>query len=273
MLLNQLIRINEAGIVAPSVNFGLMEQQETNQKLCEGFVFNYDREKPIESTIGVLEALRSSYDGRNHENIHLLVQQYGKGKSHFAVTIANYFSKLADSPEIEGILHQVEIATGGRTNALAERLRLYKNQGRHLVLCLSGDRSGDIKKQFLQSLLRVLEAEGITDSVAQHICSEPLNYLQGLSSDQRERAETYLEEEGSADGDVNSITQQLRKSNPAVISTVSKLAKHLTGFVPDWNTNVDIEGILKDLITNHCSGEEPRFQGILILFDGRSSRG
>jgi hypothetical protein len=266
MLLNQLIRINEAGIVADSVNFGLMEQLETNQKLCEGFVFNYDKEKPTESTIGVLEALRSSYDSRSHANVHLLVQQYGKGKSHFAVTIANYFSKLANSPEVEGILQQVENATG-RTNALAERLRLYKNQGRHLVLCLSGDRGGDIKKQFLQSLLGVLEAEGITDSVAQHICNEPLNYLQGLSSDQRERAETYLEEEGSADGDVNSITQQLRKNNPAVIQTLSKLAKHLTGFVPDWSINVDIEEILKDLIITHCSGENPRFQGILILFD------
>ncbi len=46
MLLNQLVRINEAGIVADSVNFGLMEEQETNQKLCEGFVFNYDKDKP-----------------------------------------------------------------------------------------------------------------------------------------------------------------------------------------------------------------------------------
>jgi hypothetical protein len=266
MLLNQLIRINEAGIVANSVNFDLMEQLETNQKLCEGFVFNYDKEKPTESTIGVLDALRSSYDSRSHANVHLLVQQYGKGKSHFAVTIANYFSKLANSPEVEGILQQVENATG-RSNPLAERLRLYKQQGRHLVLCLSGDRGGDIKKQFLQSLLRVLEAEGITDSVAQHICSEPLNYLQGLSSDERKRAETYLEEEGSADGDVNSITQQLRKNNPAVIQTLSKLAKHLNRYVPDWNINVDIEEILKDLIITHCSGENPRFQGILILFD------
>lgn len=64
MLLNRLVRINEAGIVADSVNCSLMEQLETNQKLCEGFVFNYDKDKPEESTVGVLEALRSSYDSR-----------------------------------------------------------------------------------------------------------------------------------------------------------------------------------------------------------------
>lgn len=268
MLLNQLVRINEAGIVADSVNFGLMEQPDTNQKLCEGFVFNYDKDKSEESTVGVLEALRSSYDSRNQANVHLLVQQYGKGKSHFAVAIANYFSKPANSPEVQGILTAIENAAG-RNSAIAQRLQAYKKYGRHLVICLSGDRLGDIRKQFLQTLLKTLEAEGIKDSVAQHICSEPLSYLQGLYANPRERvrAEEYLESIGSPDGDLDSITQQLRKSNPAVIPTLKNLAKHLIGFVPDWNINVDIEEILKDLIKTHCSGENPRFQGILILFD------
>ena len=268
MLLNQLVTIDETGIVADSVNFGLMEEQDTNQRLCEGFVFNYDKSKPEESTVGVLEALRSSYDSRNQANVHLLIQQYGKGKSHFAVAIANYFSKPADSVEVESILRKVENSTG-ENSAIAQRLRSYKKYGRHLVLCLSGDRAGDIRKQFLQSLLKALEAEGITDSIAQHICSEPLNYLQGLYANprERERAEAYLESIGSPDGDLDSITHQLRKSNPAVIPTLKDLARHLVGFVPDWNVNIDLEEILKDLITTHCSGETPRFQGVLILFD------
>jgi len=268
MLLNQLVRINEAGIVADSVNFGLMEQPEINQKLCEGFVFNYDKDKREESTVGVLDALRSSYDTRSHANVHLLIQQYGKGKSHFAVAIANYFSKPADSPEVQGILTAVENAAGC-TNSTAESLRTYKKGGRHLVICLSGDRPGDIRKQFLQALLKTLAVEGITDSVAQHICSEPLSYLQGLYANpqERERAEAYLESIGSPDGNLDSITQQLQKSNSAVIPTLKNLAKHLVGFVPDWNVNVDIEEILKDLITTHCLGENSRFKGVLILFD------
>ncbi len=268
MLLNQLVRINEAGIVADSVNFGLMEEPETNQKLCEGFVFNHDKDKPEESTVGVLEALRSSYDSRSQANVHLMVQQYGKGKSHFAVAIANYFSKPADSPEVKGILHQVEIAAGGNS-AIAQKLQSYKKYGRHLVICLSGDRGGDIRKQFLQALIKALEAEGIEGAIAQHICRDPLNYLQGLYANprDRERAEEYLESIGSPDGDLDSIAQQLRKSNPAVIPTLKNLVKHLVNVIPDWNANIDVEGILNDLITPHCSGENSRFQGILILFD------
>ena len=228
MLLNQLVRINEAGTVADAVNFGLMEEPETNQKLCEGFVFNHDKDKPEESTVGVLEALRSSYDSRSQANVHLLIQQYGKGKSHFAVAIANYFSKPADSPEVKGILHQVEIAAGGNS-AIAQRLQSYKKYGRHLVICLSGDRGGDIRKQFLQALIKALEAEGIEGAIAQHICRDPLNYLQGLYANprDRERAEEYLENIGSPDGDLDSIAQQLRKSNPAVIPTLKNLVKHL----------------------------------------------
>lgn len=268
MLLNQLVTIDETGIVADSVNFGLMDEQDTNQRLCEGFVFNYDKIKPEESTVGVLEALRSSYDSRNQANVHLLIQQYGKGKSHFAVAISNYFSKPADSVEVESILRKVENSTG-ENSAIAQRLRSYKKYGRHLVLCLSGDRAGDIRKQFLQTLLKVLKCEGITDSIAQHICSEPLKYLQGLYANpqERDRAEAYLERISSPDGDLDSIMQQLRKSNPAVIPTLKDLAKHLVGFVPDWNVTIDLEEILKDLIQTHCSGENSRFQGILILFD------
>jgi hypothetical protein len=268
MLLNQLVTIDETGIVASSVSFSLMEEQDTNQRLCEGFVFNYDNSKPEESTVGVLEALRSSYDSRNQANVHLLVQQYGKGKSHFAVAIANYFSKSADSVEVESILRKVENSTG-ENSAIAQRLRSYKKYGRHLVLCLSGDQASDIKKQFLQALLKVLKGEGITDSIAQHICSAPLKYLQRLYANpqERDRAEAHLESIGSPDGDLDSITQQLRKSNPAVIPTLKDLAKHLVGFVPDWNVTIDLEEILKDLIQTHCSGENPRFQGILILFD------
>ena len=266
MLLSQLVKIDETGIVADSVNFGLMEDKETNQKLCEGFVFNYDKDKPEESTVGVLEALRRSYDSRNQANVHLLVQQYGKGKSHFAVAIANYFNKLADSPEIEGILGKVENAAG-ESSAIAQGLRSYKKYGRHLVVCLSGDSDiTDLKKQFLQSLLKTLEAEGISDSIAQHICSEPLSYLQSLSTEQRERAEHYLEST-SPDDNLDSITEQLQKNNPGVILTLNALAKHLTGFVPDWNTNIEIEKILQDLIATHCSGENSRCRGILILFD------
>ncbi|XHX78439.1 MAG: hypothetical protein RBJ76_29155 [Stenomitos frigidus ULC029] len=96
--------------------------------------------------------------------------------------------------------------------------------------------------------------------------------MQKISEDvkERERTEAYLENIGSSDGNLDSIIQQLQKNNPAVINTARNLVAYIKDVDVedlDFTPNIDIEGILKDLITTHCLGEKPRFQGILILFD------
>ena len=116
MDLRSLVRVNDEALVADSVNFEMMEDAEKNLRLCQGFVFNYDQRKPKESTAGVLDLLRRSFFSRSEPNVHLIVQDYGKGKSHFALAIANYFRKPADSPEVQGILHQLDIATEGKAS-------------------------------------------------------------------------------------------------------------------------------------------------------------
>jgi hypothetical protein len=178
MLLNPLVKINEEGLVANAVSFDLMDDPDKNLRLCRGFVFNYDPDpkKTKSSTVGVLDALRRSFHSPSEPNIHLMVQDYGKGKSHFALAVANFFKKPYESPEVQGVLQQVEYATTS-TSGILESLRLYKQRGRHLVICLSGDKAIDLKKHFLQALRKALESEGITDSIAQQICKQPLEYL------------------------------------------------------------------------------------------------
>ncbi|BAY08112.1 hypothetical protein [Calothrix sp. NIES-2098] len=269
MLLNQLVEINEKGSIASSVNFGMMDDSQKNLSLCESFIFNYDQAKPELSTVGILDAVRRSYHSANQPNIHLMIQQYGKGKSHFAIAIANFFQKPFHSPEIQGILSQIEKATSGKSQAVVEGLKLFKQNQRHqhLVICLSGDIGGDIRKQFLQQLVKSIEAQGIQDSLAQHICSEPLRYLESLNPENRAKAEQYLRSIGNPDGDVNSLIRFLRENNSGVISTVKKLAFQITGFTPDFTADINVQIILEDLIKNYCTGETARFQGILILFD------
>ncbi|MEH2192590.1 MAG: hypothetical protein V7K98_08095 [Nostoc sp.] len=269
MLLNQLVEINEKGSIASSVNFGMIDDSENNLSLCESFIFNYDPTKPESSTVGILDAVRRSYHSANQPNIHLMIQQYGKGKSHFAIAIANFFQKPFQSQEVQEILSQVEKATSGKSQAVLEGLKLFKQNQRHqhLVICLSGDTGGDIRKQFLQQLVKSLEVEGIQDSLAQHICSEPLRYLESLNPENRAKVEKYLQSIGNPDSDLNSLIRLLRENNSGVISTVKKLAFEITGFTPDFTADVNIQAILEDLITNHCTGQNAHFQGILILFD------
>jgi hypothetical protein len=269
MLLNQLVEINEKGSIASSVNFGMLDDLEKNLPLCESFIFNYDSTKPELSTVGILDAVRRSYHSANQPNIHLMIQQYGKGKSHFAIAVANFFQKPFHSQEVQGILSQVEKATSAKNQAISEGLKLFKQNQRHqhLVICLSGDIGGDIRKQFLQQLVKNLEEAGIHDSLAHHICSEPLRYLETLNSENRAKAEKYLQSNGNPDGDLNSLIRLLRENNSGVISTVKKLAFEITAFTPDFTADINIQAILEDLIKSYCTGEYAHFQGILILFD------
>ena len=268
MLLNELFRINEAGLVADAVNFDMMADEEKNLHLCQGFIFNYDHGKPRESTVGVLDALRRSYHSRNEPNVHLLVQDYGKGKSHFALVIANFFKQPYENPEVQGILQQVELATAATSSAVLENFKAYKQRSKkHLVICLSGER-GDLKQLFLRSLRQALEAEGITNSIAQRVCAEPIRYLEGLNLQQLAIAEAYLESIGNPNGDVQALIQLLREDNYHIIPTVIDISRELTGGYPiDFEADLNLEDILDDLIKMLCSGENRRFDGILILLD------
>ncbi|MEA5499189.1 hypothetical protein VB834_16840 [Limnoraphis robusta Tam1] len=269
MLLSQFVEINEKGIVANAVSLNMIDHPEKNGSLCEGFILNYDSKKPTLSTVGILDVLRRSFHSRTEPNIHLIIQQYGRGKSHFAVAIANFFKQSYSSPEVEGILHQVKVASAKTSPAIAEGLEGYKRtvKNNHLVICLSGDRGGNIRKHFLQQLLKTLEEAGVKNTIAQHICSEPLKYLKGLDVNERQKAEKYLQSLEISQGDLSTIIKLLEENNPTVIQIVIDLAKEIARLTPDFSVDIDIEAILSDLIENLCSGENCRFQGILILFD------
>ncbi|CAD5914954.1 hypothetical protein [Planktothrix agardhii] len=267
MQLHQIVRINESGIVANAVNFGMMADADKNLKLCQGFIFNYNQGYPKSSTLGVLDAIQKSYQSVNQANIHLFVQDYGKGKSHFALVAANYFKQLLDSPEVEGILDQIKIASE-HNQGIVEDLKTYKKRNpKHLVICISGDDGLDLKQIFLRSLGQTLETEGITDSLAQQMCQKPLEYLTQLTESQKEIANQYLEN-NDYQGDLDSIIELLNQDNYRVVSTVKSISGELNnGFTIDFKTDLSVEKILEELINELCSGANAKYSGILILFD------
>lgn len=268
MRLRDIVEINQSGLVADAVNLKMMADDSKNLPLCQGFVFNYDAEKQKRSTLGVLDALRESFHSTSSLNVHLMVQDFGKGKSHFALTLANFFKKPFDSPEIEGILHQVNFATSGKTNALHEKLKAYKKRSKtHLVICISGEVATDLNKMVLRGLRQALEDHGIGDAIAQHIIQKPLAYLKGLSREKRKQAEQYLEEIDQPYGDLDTTIELLGEDNYDIIPTVVDLSERLEEFPYNFEYNLDIEKIIEDVIQSLCTGENRRFEGVLILLD------
>ncbi|MBR8827708.1 MAG: hypothetical protein DSM107014_07340 [Gomphosphaeria aponina SAG 52.96 = DSM 107014] len=268
MQLFQVVRINEAGLVANAVDFGMMADKEKNLRLCKGFVFNYNKSNYKASTLGILDAVWKSYGEEKVSNIHLMVQDYGKGKSHFALTLANFFKQPEDSPEVKGILTQMEIAVGNN-QAMVGKIREEKQvKKRHLVICLSGDRSLDLRQIFLRGVRNTLEEEGITESNVIEICKKPLEYLESLSEEEQAIANEFLKQTESTWENVATLIEFLKQDNYRVIRTVKDISRQLNkGFAIDFETDLNIEEILENLIKNLCAGENPAYQGVLILFD------
>lgn len=269
MLLRQLVEINPKGSLRRSVNFDMMCDPDENLALCEDFIFNYDKDKPTESTVGVLDALRASYDSRSYPNIHLVVQLYGKGKSHFAVAIANYFKQSAESREVQAILEQIDSAAASNSPP-AERLHAFKSRGRHLVICLSGDNGGNLKQQFLEAIIHKLkEEDGIIGTLAQRLCANPLKFLEALTDADRNRADDYLESHPSYSVNLQQLTRALQNNKYEYVEIVRDLSRQFNkgGFASDFETDLDVQAVLADLIETLCTGENRRFLGVLIVFD------
>jgi len=266
MRLRDIVEIDQQGLVADAVNLSMMADQDKNLPLCRGFVFNYDAAQPKGSTLGVLIALRESFHSANNPNIHLMVQDFGKGKSHFALTVANFFKQPAESTEVEGILKRIEFAT---TQTIYEKFKAYKTRSKpHLVLCISGESSTDLGKALIQSLQTALEDQGIGDTLAQHFIQDPLNYLQDLSAPDRQAAEAFLENSDSFEGDLASLIDDLQAGQYDLIPIVKDLSAHLNkGRAFDFQLNLDVESMFDEVVQEFCTGENRRFEGILILFD------
>ena len=268
--IRQLVKINEAGLVADAVNFDMIAKEQENRRLCQGFVFNYNSKAPKSSTVGVLDALRQSYHSPTQPNVHLLVQDYGKGKSHFGLVVANFFQQPYHSPEVKGILKQLRIATSNTKHgdAVLASLSGYKKRSKkHLVICLTGEQV-DLKKLFLSQLRQALEAEGITDSIAAQLCDRPRQYLEQLQGIHLQKAEQYLESIGNPNGDVKHLINCLKEDNYKIIPKVIDISRQLTGgYAIDFEADLNIEAILTEIINKHCTRENRSFEGILILLD------
>jgi hypothetical protein len=266
MLLNQLVEINQQGFVARAVSFGLMDDVEKNKKLCQGFVFNHDNDtnRVKETTVGILDAIRYSFYSQSKPNVHLIVQEYGKGKSHFALTVANFFKLPHEREEVQGILKQLKYATS-ENNATLEALTAYKQRGRHLVICLSAEDVTDMRKHFFQVLNKELEANGVTGAIAQQICLEPLQFLQKLDNTERIKAEDYLRDNLSTS--LSDLEKRLAENDFQAIPKVKQVCVYIKGINPDFSSNIQVKEIIDDLISKLCKVENAPFQGILILFD------
>ena len=218
------------------------------------------------SSIGLLGEIVDRFMEAPLENRLAAIANYGHGKSHLALALANYFSRPFASQETQTVLDKLARAVNDR--ALAGRFRDFKeSRGEFLVVRLRGDVPRGLKEQFLTGLERALaEHEATIGAEMPFWYKLAESGLNSLNTEDQRRANAFLETHHL---DVPQFIDQLQKRRD-VYQLCVQLFTHLhNGMPPNLGGAVSLKDAVNWAARTFCTNGP--LGGMLILFDEFSS--
>ena len=116
------------------------------------------RYKPIASHRKAFERIAGALDNKD-KRAYLITGNYGTGKSHLCLMLANYFAYPADQPDVDQFLHNYADKDPGT----AKELRARRQKGRFLVALCDYDSTDDFGEVVLRAVLDPLQEAGLMD--------------------------------------------------------------------------------------------------------------
>jgi len=137
------------------------------------------RYKPIVSHRKAFEKVAGALDSKD-KRVYLITGNYGTGKSHLCLMLANYFAYSPDQPDIAQFLENY----ASEDTAAADKLRARRSKGCYLVALCDYDRPDDFGEVVLRAVLDPLQEAGLTD-VLDTPYEEAHHKLQQLEEEQK----------------------------------------------------------------------------------------
>lgn len=158
MLISQLVTANENLTLVNDVQLSWYPDKHgppTNEELAGAFMWTSEKvaDQNSLSSLDWLDLLRLSFLAEKPTNRFVMVATYGRGKSHLALALANYFGQPAQSPIVAELLQNIERAAPERGASFRD---FKARRGAFLVVRISGDDAGSLNEQFLRGLERAL---------------------------------------------------------------------------------------------------------------------
>ncbi|MCC6188629.1 MAG: hypothetical protein IT318_06315 [Anaerolineales bacterium] len=263
MKIRDLVSVDAKAEFRSDVQISDFEDPEVNLALLHSYIFSRTAPSEQESTVGVLRIATDAFSSGRLENRIAIVANYGHGKSHLALVLANYFSKPYPSPELKIIIEKLANAINNDAQAAHYR-EFRKNHAEHLVIRLRGDVPHTLREQFVASLEQALgEHQATKDAKVPHWFEGAEKFLLGLKGDELARANRYLDKVGT---EVKLLLADVRKRRPAAYDHVRDLSRELYGFPLEFGAQVSMATLLKWAVDTYC-GEGKPLGGVLVLFD------
>ena len=200
------------------------------------------------------------------KRFYFLTGNYGTGKSHLCLMVANLFSNKSNSSELEGFFGNYAKVDESK----AKELKALRKEGRYLVaLCDFGNKD-DFEEVVLQAIAKACEREEVIYFMDTHF-KEALRKIESWKESGKQRKRLPL---------LSAFTQELQEKHPEY--TLKKLTENLQDYREEamvifkevYRSILDTEftyekgnliEILKDMLSNPKFKE--KYAGLIVIFD------
>lgn len=266
MLLKELTTMDEHGAFRSDVQLSDYENKPLNLELLRNYIFTIHAPatqggaQRDYSAKDVLDQLKTAFISDHVENRIVLTANYGRGKSHLALTLANFFARPVESDEIKTIQQRLGQAINN-PGQLSGYMDFKKTKGEFLVIRLRGDSIDDLQEGFLNALEQALSEHSATHDIKMSFWHEAARkWFQELDADGKKKAQAYLATQNT---DMESLLHDLRKVNAYDI--VRETFKQVTKAYPNFGREVNLKDIVLWAVDEVCV--KHKLGGLLVLFD------
>lgn len=269
--IKDIVQLDTKGEFRSDVQLSDFDNPTLNLSLLQSYIFSVsipnsfgERTQSI-AGVGLLDEIVKAFKYDRFENRFVAIANYGHGKSHLALVLANYFSRPVDSPEVKTVFDRIAYAV--EKPAKAEGYRDFKQERKEfLVLQLRGDDPRPLREQFFRALKKALSEHEATRGVELPFwVNQAKQHLASLSADQIEAANAFLE--ANFHLDVPALTQEIEEYREQAYNWYEELFAHLSyGVRPNLDANVSLREAIGWAVREYCADGKP-LGGLLILFD------
>lgn len=259
-LIQQLTHENPKAAFVSDLQLGwYTERDPRNADLAGSYSWTKQKIAQELPSVEALDQLRAAFEFPGLMGRRLWQAIYGQGKSHLALTLANFFGEPAGSPAVEAVLAGLEYA-----QVDTQALRSFKQEkGQFLVLCLFGNEPYTLAQGIALGLEAALKANPETAHRDLGMWFGPASKgLAALTPAQREQADQFL---AGHDLSLAALEHDISSRRGQYREICAQALEHVA-FRPDFGGVLAPQQMIERAGQEFCGPGKP-FAGLLVLFD------